>query len=171
MAQGKTPRDPIATYARKSQTARRTAGNSCKCGEARPEALIARSKPTLCESCKRRRSGRSVFDSHHPAGKANDPATTLIHVNDHRSILTPAQYEWPPETWKNPSGSPLLSGAACVRGYCETNNYLVAELLLPKAEMLEALDAFVKKKFGPEWWVGTEMERFALTRKPKRAGA
>jgi hypothetical protein len=48
-----------------------------------------------------------------------------------------------------------------VRGYCETNNYLVAELLLPKAEMLEALDAFVKKKFGPEWWVGTEMERFA----------
>jgi len=52
-----------------------------------------------------------------------------------------------------------------VRGYCETNNYLVAELLLPKAEMLEALDAFVKKKFGPEWWVGTDMECFAPKRK------
>jgi len=88
-------------------------------------------------------------------------------VNDHRAVLSPAQYEWPPETSENPSGSPLLSGAACVRGYCETNDYLVAELLLPKAEMLEALDAFLKEKFGLEWWVGTDMERFAPKRKFK----
>jgi hypothetical protein len=39
--------------------------------------------------------------------------------------------------------------------------------LIPKAEMLEALDAFLKKRLGPEWWVGTEMERFAPRRKPR----
>src|SRR5438552_12089489 len=37
----------------------------------------------------------------------------------------------------------------------------------PKLEMLEALDAFMKPKFGPEWWVRTEMERFAPKRKRK----
>jgi len=83
-------------------------------------------------------------------------------------VLSPKQYEWPLETWKNSSGSPLLAGAACIRGYCETNDYLVAELLLPKVEMLEVLDPFLKKKFGPEWWVDSEMERFAPQRKPKR---
>jgi hypothetical protein len=34
--------------------------------------------------------------------------------------------------------------------------------------MLEAFDAFVKKKFGSDWWVGTEMERFAPKQKRKR---
>jgi hypothetical protein len=52
-----------------------------------------------------------------------------------------------------------------MRGYCETDNYLVSSLLIPKAEMLEALDAYLKKLLGPEWWVGTEMERFAPKRK------
>jgi hypothetical protein len=113
----------------------------------------------------------SPYDDHHPAGKGNSPVTVPIQTNDHRAVLSPRQYEWPQETWVNLSGSPLLSGAACMRGYCETNNYLVAELLLPRAEMLEALDAFMKQKFGPEWWVGTDMERFAPKRKPKRAGA
>ena len=52
-----------------------------------------------------------------------------------------------------------------MRGYCETDTYLVAALVIPKAEMLEVLDGFLKKRMGPEWWVGTEMERFAP--KPK----
>jgi len=165
----KPPRDPIATFERESRAARRVGqGSRCKCGEQRSLALIPGSKPTICAACKREKLGHSLLDSHHPAGEANDPTTIPIPVNDHRAILSPEQYEWPLETWDNPSGSPLLSGAACVRGYCETNNYLVAELLLPKAEILEALDAFLTKKFGPEWWVGTEMERFAPKRKPKR---
>jgi hypothetical protein len=86
-------------------------------------------------------------------------------------VLSPKQYEWPPETWKNILGSPLLAGAACIRGYCETNDYLIADLLLSNVEMLEALDAFLKKKFEPEWWVETEMERFAPKRKPKFKGS
>jgi len=52
-----------------------------------------------------------------------------------------------------------------MRGYCETETYLVGALVIPKAEMLEVLDAFLKKRLGPEWWVGTEMERFAPKRK------
>jgi hypothetical protein len=52
-----------------------------------------------------------------------------------------------------------------MRGYCETDSYLVSSLLIPKAEMLEALDPFLTKRLGPEWWVGTEMERFAPKRK------
>jgi hypothetical protein len=58
-----------------------------------------------------------------------------------------------------------------MRGYCETESYLLASLLLPKAEMLEALDKFLLTRLGPKWWVGTEMECFAPKRKPKRAGA
>jgi hypothetical protein len=160
-------RNPIAAFEREVRTARRIGeGNRCsQCGEDRPLALIPGSKPTICANCQREAFGKSPFDDHHPAGQANHPVTTPIPVNDHRAVLSPAQYEWPPETWENPAGSPLLSGAACVRGYCETNNYLVAELLLPRAEMLEALDVFVKKKFGTQWWVGTEMERFAPKRK------
>jgi hypothetical protein len=109
-----------------------------------------------------------LTDNHHPAGETNDPTTTAIPVNDHRAILSPQQYEWPHETWENPSASPLLAGAACMRGYCETDSYLAASLLIPKAEMLEALEAFLEKRFGPKWWVETEMERFAPKRKSKR---
>lgn len=48
-----------------------------------------------------------------------------------------------------------------MRGYSETETHLLAKLVIPKAEMLEALDAFLDKRLGPKWWVGTEMERFA----------
>ena len=169
----KPPRDPIATLEREARAARRVGHDSiCQyCGEQRPLALIPGTKPMICAACQRERLGRSLLDHHHPAGKANDPTTTSIPVNDHRAILSPEQYEWPQETWENPSGSPVLAGAACMRGYCETNDYLVATLLLPKAEMLETLDAFLKRRLGPKWWVGTEMERFAPKRKPKHKGS
>jgi len=55
-----------------------------------------------------------------------------------------------------------------MRGYSETGDYLVASLIIPNVEMLEALDAFLINRLGPEWWVGTEMERFAPKRKSKR---
>ena len=166
----KLHRDPIATFERETRAARRVGqGSRCHlCGEDRPWALIPGSKPLICAACQRKKLGHSLLDNHHPAGEANDPTTTPIPVNDHRAILSPQQYEWPPETWENPAGSPVLAGAACMRGYCETDNYLVSSLLIPKAEMLEALDAYLIKRLGPEWWVGTEMERFAPKRKAKR---
>jgi len=165
----KPPRDPIASFEREVRAARRIGqGNECHlCGERRPLALIPGSKRTICANCQREALGRSSLDNHHPAGEANDPTTTPIPVNDHRAILSPKQYEWPPETWENPAGSPVLAGAACMRGYCETDDYLLSSLLIPKAEMLEALDAFLIKRLGPKWWVGTEMERFAPKRKTR----
>jgi|SRR5882762_271527 len=163
------PRDPIAAVEREARAARRVGqGSRCKCGEQRPLALIPGSKPMICAECQRKKLGHRSLDKHHPAGEANDPTKTPIPTNDHRAELNPQQYDWPPETWENRKGSPLRASAACVRGFCETNDYLVASLLIPRAEMLEALDAFLEKRLGPNWWVGTEMEHFAPKRKPKR---
>jgi hypothetical protein len=162
--------DPIAAFERDTRAARRIGHDSqCSlCGEQRPLALVPGSKPIICAACQREKLGRSSFDNHHPAGKANDPTTIPLPTNDHRAVLSPQQYDWPQETWENPSGSPVLAGAANIRGYCETFDYLVASLLIPKAEMIEALDAFLAKRLGPEWWVGTEMERFAPKRRRNR---
>ena len=165
----KPPRDPIAAFERESRAARQVGqGNQCHlCGESRPLALIPGSKPTICANCQRVKLGRSSLDNHHPAGEANDPTTIPIPANDHRAILSPQQYEWPRETWTNSSGSPVLRGAASMRGYTETGDYLVASLLIPNAEMLEVLDAFLKQRLGSEWWIGTGLERFAPKRTPK----
>lgn len=169
----KQSRDPIAAFEREVRAARRVGeGSRCStCPENRPLALIPGTSPLVCVNCARVALGKAIFDDHHPAGVANDPATVPIPVNDHRAILSPKQYEWPPETWSNPSGSPMRVGAARVRGYCETNDYLVCSLLIPNAEMLEALDEYLEKRLGPRWWVGTEMERFVRSVKPKPAGA
>src|SRR5262249_41437668 len=113
------------------------------CGENRSLALVRGSSPKICARCQREQLGRSPFDEHHPAGAPNDSTTIPIPVNDHRAGLSPKQYDWPPKTWANPSGSPITAGAARVRGYCETNDHLVSSLLIPNAEMLEALDAFL----------------------------
>jgi hypothetical protein len=167
----KASRDPIAAFEREARASRCTGpGSRCKCGEKRPLALIPRSNPRICANCQRERLGRSQLDEHHPAGKPNDPTTIPIPVNDHRAGLSPKQYDWPPKTWANPSGSPIRAGAARVRGYCETNDYLVSSLLIPNAEMLETLDEFLEKRLGPKWWVGTEIEHFAPKHRPKRAG-
>jgi hypothetical protein len=165
----KAPRDPISDFQRVARANRRSGQDrQCKCGEKRPLALIPGSEPAICAACHREERGRSEFDNHHPAGRANHPATIPIWVNDHRAELSPAQYDWPRSTWENVDGSPLLRGAACIRGHCETYDYLVAKLLLPNAELFEALDEFVTKCLGPRWWCGTELERFAPKRKAKR---
>jgi hypothetical protein len=162
-------RDPIAAFQRQSSAARRIGqGKKCRCGERRPLALVSNSDSTSCASCKRKKSGQSIFDRHHPAGEANHPATVPVWVNDHRAWLSDAQYDWPDETWKNPSGSPILASAASIRGFCETSDYLVCELLIRNAKMLERLDRFLTKRLGSTWWRETEIEEFAPKRKRKK---
>lgn len=100
------------------------------------------------------------MDNHHPAGEANDPTTIPVPVNDHRAELNVAQYDWPAETLKNPDRSPLLARAASIRGYADTNVYLIEKHLLPGAECCELLDAFLTEKFGSKWWKKTELKRF-----------
>jgi len=76
---------------RKSIAARRVGiGSKCECGENRPLALIAGSKPMICAACKRRAQGRTTYDHHHPAGDANHRLTVPIPVNDHRAVLSEA---------------------------------------------------------------------------------
>ena len=158
-------RDPIAAYQRRAIAERRVGNEQmCACGESRPEALIAGSKPIRCAACMRKKQGKSVLDAHHVAGKSNCAVTIPVPVNDHRADLSAAQHDWPQETLENPDGSPLLAAAACIRGFADTIFYLVEKLLLWIPEFLEALDAFLVQTRGQTWWADTSLEQFA----PKR---
>jgi len=154
--------DPVAEFQRKSKAARRIGTNQqCACGERRPEALITGSQPLTCAACKRQAEGKRTGDDHHFAGKANSDATIPIFVNDHRADLSSAQYDWPKKTLQNRYGSPLLSAAGCNRGFSDTVSYLIESCdWIPP--FLEELDASLVKKYGPEWWLGMELEKFVV---------
>jgi hypothetical protein len=155
-------RDPEAAYARRAIARRRVGPNAkCACGEARPEALIPNSKPTICHACKRRKEGKTVMDNDHSGGKANNATTMPIPVNDHRAELNQAQYDWPKETRENPDGCPLIAIAGGIRGFVDRIIYLIEKLLLWVPEALEKLSAFLNERLGSKWWVGTDLELFA----------
>jgi hypothetical protein len=157
--------DPIATYRRKSVAEQRVGVNAkCACGESRPEALIAGTVPLICFQCKLKNEGRSTTENHHPAGRANNPATIAIPVNDHWADLGTAQYEWPKTTIENPEGSPLIAAAADIRGFRDTALYLIDAHLPWIPEFMEQLDRVLIDKFGPKWWTHTGLDRFS----PKR---
>ena len=143
---------PRAVHRREVIAARRTGGNACRCGEGRPEALIATSDPITCARCDRKRKRKKITDGHHIAGQANDPTTISTPVNDHRAELSVAQQDWPPKTFENPEGSPLLAEAARIRGLMDTSVYLMSHFLRPGAALLENLDALLERKLGKKWW-------------------
>lgn len=156
-------RDPIAAYQREKTAARRVGLDAqCACGESRPEALIANSNPLICHECKRKSERKSAYDDHHEHGKSNNESTTAIPVNDHRAELSTAQYDWPPKTLQNPDNSPVLKGAASIRGYADLSVYQMNNQLLPTAELLEALDEFLTNRLGTTW--STDFERFKSRR-------
>jgi hypothetical protein len=152
--------DPIKAAARRSKVERRLGeAKSCtQCGESRSEAIVARSRPRLCEQCYRVRRGAKKTDAHHIAGKANSPITIEVPANDHRGALSAAQYEWPPKTLQNPDGSPILRMAGAVRGVTDFIAELVTRFLESCARGLELLDNVVRQKLGDAWWVDTPIE-------------
>jgi hypothetical protein len=153
---------------RSVKAARRFGINArCACGETRPEAFVPNSTPVICAACDRAEKGKIALDNHHVAGRANSAITTPVPVNDHRAELSTAQYDWPKATLENTTGSPLLARAACVRGFVDTNAYLVRTLLLPHAEFCELLDSMLAEKLGSEWWRKTDLEKFAPSAKPR----
>ena len=159
MSGKRIPRDPIAAYARREAAARRVGRNAkCICGEQRPNALIAGSRPVTSIDCKRKKSGKTTMERHHVAGRSNSPVTIPIPANDHKSRLSEDQYDWPRKTLENPSGSPLLRAAGCIRGLIDTISYLIDKLLAWIPELLELLDADLHEKLGPDWWIGTPLE-------------
>lgn len=171
MGKRHTKADPSAAYVRRAIAARRVGERQCACGESRPEALISERDPIICHECWRTQEGKSVNDDHHPASENNDPLTVSIPVNDHRAELNVAQYDWPKPTLENADASPLLARAACIRGYIDTNEYLVQKLLLPGAEVFELLDTLLTEKFGEKWWMNSEFERFVPKRPTTRPKA
>lgn len=98
------------------------------------------------------------MDRHHVAGKANSPVTISVPVNDHRARLNDDQYDWLFDTLENPDGSPLLMAAACIQGFIDVVLYLIEKLLTWIADLLCALDAHLKERLGPKWWLNTEIE-------------
>lgn len=155
-------REPIAAQRRKAAAIRRIGiGKVCGiCGENRPEALVPNSEPMICARCQRKQKGTTTVDQHHVAGRANDPMTIPVDVNDHRSVLSPAQHDWERGLLENPQGCPLKAGAARIRGCTDTITYILtlAEWVV---QMLVALSDFLQQHLGPNWWKGTPLERFA----------
>jgi hypothetical protein len=154
--------DPIAAAKRRSVATRRVGiGSRCvNCGEGRPLSLIPESKPTTCEECRRRRKSRKACDDHHIAGKANHSFTIPIPANDHRAVLSEAQYDWPKATRENPHRSPLIAIAGCIRGCIDTIVYLLKKMLSWAAEFVEQLDAFLVFHMGPNWWTSHTFVEF-----------
>jgi len=156
-----TESDPIRKFHRKAVIARRAGKNThCACGETRLEALVTGSKPTCCAECRRTMKGQTIRDNHHVAGRANSRVTVAVPANDHRAVLSVAQYDWPKLTLENPQGCPLLAAAGCIRGFIDTILYLIDRLLRWLAEMLEVLSAFLVERFGPQWWLNTPIAQF-----------
>jgi len=160
MSKERLQRDPSVAFVRKAIAARRIAGRKCGCGEERPSALISKGDCVKCHECLNKKKGKSTVENHHVAGEANDCTTIPIPANDHRAELSQAQYDWPKQTLENPAGCPLLASAGCVRGFADTEAYLIDKLLLRRVEMLETLSVFLTERLGPEWWINTEMEQF-----------
>ena len=156
------PRDPEAAYRRRAIAQRRVGvGAKCTCGEARPEALIREKNRVICQACKRKQNGITRKDDHHFAMKANSPVSVPIPVNDHVADLNTAQQDWPKQTRENPTGSPLIAAAACIRGFIDTILHLIEKGLHWVADMLETADAYLANKLGPQWWKNTELQKFA----------
>jgi hypothetical protein len=145
--------DPIGTFQRKAKAARHAGEDArCACGETRPEALVKGSSPRVCAECSRKMKGHTIMDDHHVAGRRNSPITVPVPANDHRALLSPAQYDWPRETLENPRGCPLLVAAALIRGSIDIDSYLIDEFLRPTAHTLESLSPVLAKQIGPRWW-------------------
>lgn len=154
-----SPPDPIRKFQRKAVAVRRAGKNAhCACGETRVEALVAGG--SLCAACTRTTKGQTTLDDHHVAGRRNSRVTVPVPVNDHRAVLSEAQYDWPKATLENPAGCPLLLAAGCIRGFIDTAFYLIDRLLRWIAEMLELLSAVLVERLGPEWWFDTLLAQF-----------
>jgi len=160
MPKKRPQRDPSAAYVRQAIAARRIGDRQCVCGEGRPWALVWERDPVTCYECLSKQEGKATVEDHHVAGRANDPGTITVPANDHRAELNTPQYDWPKKTLQNSEGSPLLARAGCIRGYVDTNDYLIRKYVLPDPEFYELLDAFLTDKFGPRWWTNTELEKF-----------
>lgn len=146
--------NPVKAAKRKAVAERRIGvGQACACGESDPLALVKGTNPIVCAKCQRLQAGKNPLDKHHVAGRNNHPATISVPVNDHRAILSAAQYEWPKDMLQNPENSPVMAAAACIRGAVDTIKYVLDTLLSWIVDALRVLDGYLSEKLGPKWWL------------------
>lgn len=157
-----TSRNPVSTAKRRALAARRIGvGQACACGESDPLALVEGTSPIVCAKCQRLQGGKNPLDRHHIAGKNNHPATVSVPVNDHRKILSAAQYEWPKHMLQNPENSPVMAFAARIRGAVETIKYILDTVVSGIADLLYLLDGYLAQKLGPKWWLKSPIATMA----------
>ncbi len=162
MLNKRTSRNPVGAAKRRAVAARRIGlGQACACGESDPLALVEGTNPIVCAKCQRLQCGKNPLDKHHIAGKNNHSATISIPVNDHRTFLSEAQYEWPKDMLRNADSSPILAAAACIRGAVETINYILDRLLLWIVDLLHVLDSYLAQKLGRQWWLNSPIASVA----------
>lgn len=106
----------------------------------------------LCYEHAAEAAGRSPVELQHPAGRANDPGFTTPFLGNLHRLMDEAKREWPERTVRNPEGSPMLKGAACVRAVNDWLRLIIERLLGWLPEFLEAADAALTEQYGPRWW-------------------
>lgn len=108
----------------------------------------------LCANCQAALRKKRDTESHHVMGRNTGDLTVSITPNDH-GILSDYQYDWPKETLRNPTGSPLRIIAALLRGWID-----MLELVMQHARswihFLEELDPFLTERLGSAWWADLE---------------
>lgn len=145
--------NPIGAWLRDKRAQRRVGRAAvCACGEARPFALTSGRLPPICFRCERLAHGREPYENNHVFGQRNSALTIRYLINDHRAVLSVAQYRWPRETLENPDGDPFLAAAARFRGLYDNFEYMLNDCL-KEAARYEELSAVLRRKYGQEWWL------------------
>ena len=120
------------------------------CGETAPAALTQHGGEIWCYECIASVAGRPSVEQHHLAGRHNDPTTVPLPGNPHR-LLSDEQRMWPAETLRNPTGSPLRTAAAWVRGWLDLLR-VICQCAAWIPPFLERLDVWLGDHHGARWW-------------------
>ncbi len=143
--------NPIKTDARHARRHRALPKEArCRCGEDDLRCLIPASDRVTCYACQAATAGRSDTEHHHFAGRHNLDTTVPIPNNEHR-ILSDRQQDWPTGTVRNPDRSPLLQAAGAIRGWMDILVLILERVIGWIPDFLEALDAWLCDRLGPEW--------------------
>jgi hypothetical protein len=162
--------DPIAAWLRSSRSQRRVGpGAVCaSCGkESRPYALMFGREPPCCHRCDRIAHGHVPYEDNHVFGKRNGDLTIRYPINDHRAVLSVAQYRWPPGALENPNGSALLASVAESHGLYDNTEHMLAEHKANSARLLHVEELLVAV-YGQNWLPALEAAAALQPKLPAR---
>jgi len=124
-----------------------------RCGAADP-LILQGTGVVRCAECRLAETGKPTTERHHPAGRHNDSFTAPFPANPH-AVLSDAQYDWPPETLRNPEHDFLRTLAAWLRFFADVFHYLSTQAVT-WASTLERYSVHLGTTLGPQWWTRIE---------------